>query len=459
VIPAEVVALPEDDNNAIAVQVHQAREQLAAQFRVQAEQLQKLEQNLKELRDEHERLESETRRQFGAIEKFKLPSPPTPLEAVLAAVRSLVTATLPEQVFNKLTEEAHRMGVRALVFEVRGEAAWGTSAHGFEPEVTEQDLRSLVVPLNVDTPFRQVFEIGQDFAGNSDALKNSPDVWNRLKLDSCDSVLLLPIRSAGAVSAVLYTDSGESGAALPEDALKLLAEFASAQLDRLMALSAGEKAAVGKDAGGEVPAESPVAIEPPTAAVELPVEVAQGIETPASWSEPSGTSIAEPQAPPPAPPVTEAVAPVGPPAAEAPAEMPAAGATIGFGPTPGALALPEIEAQRAVGVPPAPAPGGAFDVSQLSEAERKIQKDARRFARLLVFEIELYNKTQVAEGRKAKDLYKRLRIDIDRSRQSFEQRFGKSLGKQFDYFHDELVRTLAGNDPSLLGSDYPGPSV
>jgi hypothetical protein len=107
----------------------------------------------------------------------------------------------------------------------------------------------------------------------------------------------------------------------------------------------------------------------------------------------------------------------------------------------------------------APATGAAFDVSQLSEAERKIHKDARRFAKLLVFEIELYNKTQVEEGRKSKDLYKRLRLDIDRSRQTFEQRFGKSVGKQFDYFHDELVRTLAGNDPSLLGSGYPGPSV
>jgi DNA replication initiation complex subunit (GINS family) len=99
-----------------------------------------------------------------------------------------------------------------------------------------------------------------------------------------------------------------------------------------------------------------------------------------------------------------------------------------------------------------------LDVPQISEAEQKLHKDARRFARLLVFEIELYNKARVAEGRQNKDLYKRMKVDIDRSRQMFEQRFGKSVGKQFDYFHDELVRTLAENDPSLLGSDYPGPS-
>jgi hypothetical protein len=430
------------------------REQLGVKFRVQAEQLQKLEQALKELRDEHARLESETGGHFEALEKFKLPSPPVPLEAVLAAVCNLLTATLPNEVFDKLTEEAHRMGARAVAFEVRGKAAWGASAHGFEPQLTEQALRSLVVPLSVDTPFRQVFEIGQHFEGNSDALKKNANVLKRLKPNSDDSILLLPIRSAGAVSAIFYTDSGGSGASLPEDALKLLAEFASAQLDRLMALSDREKAAVSKNAGGEVQAEPAASLEPPTAAAVAPTEVAERSEASTSQGETSGPSVEEPL--PAASPVIEAVAPVGPPPAEAPAELPDARATMGFVPAPGPAAVPATEA---VGVPPAPAPGAAFDVSQLSEAERKMHKDALRFARLLVFEIELYNKTQVAEGRKSRDLYKRLKLDVDRGRQTFEQRFGKTVGKQFDYFHDELVRTLAGNDPSLLGSDYPGPSV
>jgi hypothetical protein len=456
VIPVEVAVLPEDDNNALAAQVRQAREQLEEKFRAQAEQLQKLEQDLKELRDEHERLESEAGRHFEALEKFELPSPPVPLEAVLASVRNLLTATLPKQVFNKLTEEAYRMGVRAVAFEVRGKAAWGASAHGFEPQLTERALHALVVPLTLDSPFRQVFEIGRHFGGNSDGLKKNANVLNRLKPDSDDSILLLPIRSAGAVSAIFYTDSGGSGASLPEDALKLLAEFASVQLDRLMALSAREKAAVSKDAGREVQAEPTASVEPPIEAAELPAEVAERREASASRGGTSAPSIEEPLPPPPAPPVIEAVAPVGPPPAEAPVELPAEHAAIGFVPAQEPGAVPAIEA---VGVPPAPAPGAAFDVSQLSEAERKIHKDARRFAKLLVFEIELYNKTQAAEGRQSKDLYKRLKLDIDRSRQTFEQRFGKTVGKQFDYFHDELVRTLAGNDPSLLGSDYPGPSV
>jgi hypothetical protein len=115
---------------------------------------------------------------------------------------------------------------------------------------------------------------------------------------------------------------------------------------------------------------------------------------------------------------------------------------------------PAIVAESAA--PQAPA---AFDPSQLSDAEQKVHKDAKRFAKLLVSEIELYNKAKVADGRKNQDLYSRLKSDIDRSRQTFEKRFGKALSKQVDYFHDELVKTLAANDSAALGPEYPGPSA
>ena len=110
---------------------------------------------------------------------------------------------------------------------------------------------------------------------------------------------------------------------------------------------------------------------------------------------------------------------------------------------------------------PAPAAGapGEVDLNALNEADQKLHRDAKRFAKLLVSEIELYNKGKVAEGRKGKDLYKRLKADIDRSRQTYEKRFGKTTVKPFDYFYEELVKTLAASDPSSLGSDYPGPTA
>jgi hypothetical protein len=137
-------------------------------------------------------------------------------------------------------------------------------------------------------------------------------------------------------------------------------------------------------------------------------------------------------------------------------------------PTPVDLVTPEAaSASEPVAMTPAeeealaaaPAAPAEVDISQLSEADQKLHKDARRFAKLLVSEIELYNKTKVGDGRKNKDLYRRMKTDIERSRQTFDKRFGKTLGKEFDYFDDELVKTLAGNDPSVLGPEYPGPSA
>jgi hypothetical protein len=93
-----------------------------------------------------------------------------------------------------------------------------------------------------------------------------------------------------------------------------------------------------------------------------------------------------------------------------------------------------------------------------NEEERQ-HNDARRFARLLVSEIKLYNEQKVADGRRHNDLYDRLKEDIDRSRQMYEKRITAGVAAKFDYFYDELVNTLAEGDPGKLGSDHPGPSV
>jgi len=411
---------------------------LEEKFRAQAEQLQKLDQDLKEFREKHEQLESEAWRQFEALKKSQLPSLPTPVDALLAAVRNLLTATSSNQVLDKLTEVASRLGVRAVAFEVRGKAAWGAFAHGFEPQLTEQDLHSLVVPLGVDTPFRQASEIGGHFEGNAELLKKNANVLNRLKPGPDDMILLLPVHSAGAVCGIFYTDSGGREVSLPEAALHLLAEYASAQLDRLLASSGRAMAPAVRDAGGVEP-ESAVGLAPPAGVSELPGELSEAFASGGQTSAASGDASL------PASPVSGSMEAGAPTSGQA-GSLAEGGATGSATPAEPAGA-------------PVRAPGPGFDISQLSEAEQKAHKDARRFAKILVSDIELYNKAKLDEGRKNKDLYSRIKLDIDRSRLAFEQRFGKTVGKQFDYFHDELVRTLAGNDPSLLGPEYPGPSV
>ena len=76
---------------------------------------------------------------------------------------------------------------------------------------------------------------------------------------------------------------------------------------------------------------------------------------------------------------------------------------------------------------------------------------ARRYARLLLSEIKLYNETAVTAGREQKDIFERLRPEIERARSLYEARVSPSLRARNLYFEQELVRTLADGDPNLLG--------
>ena len=96
---------------------------------------------------------------------------------------------------------------------------------------------------------------------------------------------------------------------------------------------------------------------------------------------------------------------------------------------------------------------------EVEEGERRLHNDARRFARLLVSEIKLYNEQKVSEGREAQDLYERLREAIDRSREMYDKRVQPPVAAKFDYFHYELVNSLADGDQAKLGGSYPGAVV
>ena len=102
----------------------------------------------------------------------------------------------------------------------------------------------------------------------------------------------------------------------------------------------------------------------------------------------------------------------------------------------------------------APVPDAALD--HLPAEEQEVHKKARRFAKLLVDEIKLYNQSKVAEGKQNRDLYKVLREDIEKSRATYDKRYGGTPAASGRYFDSEVVRILADNDRSLLGSDFPG---
>ena len=82
------------------------------------------------------------------------------------------------------------------------------------------------------------------------------------------------------------------------------------------------------------------------------------------------------------------------------------------------------------------------------EAEEHVS--AQRYARLLVSEIKLYHEAAVIEGRRDRDLATRLGGEIARARAMYEQRVPPHIRQRADHFHDELVRTLADGDTTLL---------
>lgn len=96
---------------------------------------------------------------------------------------------------------------------------------------------------------------------------------------------------------------------------------------------------------------------------------------------------------------------------------------------------------------------------EVPEEERRLHNDARRFARLLVSEIKLYNEKKVLEGRQSHDLYDRLREAIDRSREMYDKRVQPPVAARFDYFHYELLNSLAEGNADRFGSNYPGATI
>lgn len=103
----------------------------------------------------------------------------------------------------------------------------------------------------------------------------------------------------------------------------------------------------------------------------------------------------------------------------------------------------------------APAEAAPAEPSGLSAEDAELHKKAKRFAKLLVDEIKLYNQAKVTEGRKNKDLYSRLKEDIDKSRSTYEKRYGSTAAGSAKYFEAEVIRILADSDGSAMGAGFP----
>ena len=101
---------------------------------------------------------------------------------------------------------------------------------------------------------------------------------------------------------------------------------------------------------------------------------------------------------------------------------------------------------------PASPTAGAHPPGAMSQITDAVADAAKRTARLLVSEIRLFHEPAVHEGRRERNLMERLAPEIEVARKAYNDQVPVGVRSQTDFFHQELIRTLAGGDATLLGN-------
>jgi hypothetical protein len=387
------------------------------------------------------------------------------------------------EILSTLVNRAAAFAPRIAFFVVKNDQAIGWRARGLEGTVGDDAVREIVLPLSADTPLSDVVRSRTIWSGSPGSNAEDYLLLNRLGSDPPQRMVAIPLIARGKAAAVLYADSAALDAdAINLEALETLVRVGGMAVELLVgarpAVAAQPQPSAAEPAVSEAPpqAEVEAAEEPQAAALPPPEEQTwegETEETPTMVVEAPAAEEAESD-------VAESVDYTEPSSASMPAEdvgeetlvMEAPQVAVEDYAEPGALletsgaeaAQPQPSVSEAGSQQGAQVGGGrswrSADAAELpvevSEDERRLHNDARRFARLLVSEIKLYNEQKVRDGRLEGDLYERLREDIDRSRQMYDKRVAPPVAARYDYFHQELVNTLAEGDASKLGSDYPG---
>jgi len=125
--------------------------------------------------------------------------------------------------------------------------------------------------------------------------------------------------------------------------------------------------------------------------------------------------------------------------AAAAAASPAPPAPVAAAPAPVEVPAPVPVAAAAVAIAPS-APAGGVDVAGLSPEDQEVHKKQSGLRSCLWTRFKLYNQAKVTEGRQNKDLYQRLKEDIDKSRNTYDKRYGRRLRPAPDISARRLIR-------------------
>lgn len=351
------------------------------------------------------------------------------IAVLLSAMAEVDTGANLTEVLTSLVNESAKQVDRVAMFIIKGTNAVGWYAKGFD---VNDAVKQIQIPLTGDTIFKTVQTERAPLLFDPNVAGQTAQALQRMgALGS--SAIAAPMILRDKLAAVLYCDTTGPMSDPQAAFIDSLVRFASKTTDLLSFVprTPGARPAAPVVLPGAGSAAAPAAPPAPRASAPPPSSDGGGtvMFTPAQAASLHQAATAPPPTPPPPPP---------PPA---PAKSDGAG-TVMFTASQMDQMRQQMSQMKPAAAPAAPA---------LSPEETKAHEDAKRFARLIVSEIKLYNEAKVTEGRKAKDLHSRLKEDIERGRQMYHDRISPGLRNNTNYFHDELVRLLAGGDPSALG--------
>jgi len=377
---------------------------------------------------------------------------------VKAAISEIDEQQSQADILKILVNRASAFAPRVAFFVVKGEQSIGWRARGFQGTVGDNVIHQLSFPVAADTAVGNAIRSRETWSGGPGSHSENHLILNRFGDDPPARIVAVPLVVRDRTVAVLYADSANlDSEAINLEALETLVRVAGMAVELLAARSAPPRqSAAPQPAAEEAPAEEARQPEPPayTPIAEYD-EVTPVVEESAPAAEvPEVSEVAPEQFEvTPQPEQTAATPEPEPEQFEAAPAQVEAPVETGTPPAESETTAPPAASRRRYGIEV------ELPVDVANEEERRVHNDARRFARLLVSEIKLYNEQKVAEGRSQNDLYVRLRDYIDRSREMYDKRVRPEVTNRYDYFHQELVNTLAEGDATRMGSAYPGATV
>ena len=315
---------------------------------------------------------------------------------LLQAVAGVQTGTTQKEILRALVEGGSAHCARAALFVVKAGTAMGWQGRGF---ADDESLKDFALDMHAG-PVAHAYQ--NRVVAPANIAEMGAHFVEHFGAPANEQVLVLPLVLKDKVAALVYADGGATGV-LDGTSLEVLVMATSAWLEVVSLRKQMQPREVAE------PAPERIATAP--------------VQTVSSFADPF--------------------------ASHAPKHIPAAVPE----PEPVAELVEVASATHSPSAAAAPA-AAADPFAGLSAEDADTHRKAQRFARLLVDEIKLYNQAKVAEGRKHKDLYDRMKDDIEKSRSTFQKRYGSTVANSGNYFQQELVRSLAEDDISIMGANF-----